>query len=277
MKNYLKSKFDASNKTVVSVVDELPLWSAPFGQTLFETVNLRPSMKVLDIACGTGFPLIELAGRLGSSSLVYGIDPWKTATDRIKLKLKTYGIRNVKVINCIAEKLPFKNNYFDLIVSNNGINNVPDIKSVLSQCRRVIKPGGQFVFTFNLPKTMSEFYDIFKDVLGELRLIKEIHKLEEHIYDKRKPVSVMDKMLAEADFLNVKKVRNSFSMRYLNGTAFFNHYPVKLHFLPEWKKILPGNRLEEIFNNLENRLNKISEEKGELQLTIPYICYNIKA
>ena len=276
MKKYLKDKFDPTNKTAVSVVDELPFWSAPFGKTLLGRVKMKPAMNVLDIGCGTGFPIIELAGRLGDTSNLFGVDPWKTATDRIKLKLKTYKIKNVALINCVAEELPFNNEFFDLIVSNNGINNVQDIKKVLSECYRVLKPKGQFVFTVNLYGTMAEFYDIFKMVLLDLGMNDEIQKMKEHMYEKRKPVKVMDKFVQKAGFEKVKKDKRFFSMRYLNGTTFLNHYPIKLHFLPEWKKILPEKKVEEIFDILENKLNEYAKQNRELFLTIPYMCYIIE-
>ena len=59
------SSIDLNDATVVSAYDELPLWSAMAGLLLLEHVPLRPDMVVLDIGCGTGFPALELAERLG--------------------------------------------------------------------------------------------------------------------------------------------------------------------------------------------------------------------
>ena len=61
MKDYLNFNFEANNSDFVSVYDELPLWSAPFGMTLLETIKLKENAKVLDVGCGTGFPLLEIA------------------------------------------------------------------------------------------------------------------------------------------------------------------------------------------------------------------------
>ncbi len=154
MNDYLKHSFNADDPDLVSVIDELPLWSAPFGLKLLDTIELKANINALDIGCGLGFPLIEVAQRLGASSKIYGIDPWTAAIDRINLKIKTYDIKNVEVIEGVAEELPFENNFFDLIISNNGINNVEDIKLSLDECYRVSKSNAQLTITMNLEDSM---------------------------------------------------------------------------------------------------------------------------
>jgi hypothetical protein len=54
------------------IYDELPFWSAPFGMTLLDTVKYKSCMQVADIGSGGGFPMLELAERLGPGSLVTG-------------------------------------------------------------------------------------------------------------------------------------------------------------------------------------------------------------
>jgi SAM-dependent methyltransferase len=87
MKDYLEHTFSSEDVELVSIIDELPLWSAPFGLQLLDTVELKPHINALDVGCGLGFPLIELAQRLGVSSKVYGIDPWKRALERAHVKI----------------------------------------------------------------------------------------------------------------------------------------------------------------------------------------------
>jgi len=111
-------------ENIISIDDELPLWSAPFGLKLLEHVIYKPDLTALDIGFGSGFPLIELAMRLGENARVYGIDPWKTAVDRTHEKIRRLGIANITVIEGPAESMPLENHSIDLITSNNGINNV---------------------------------------------------------------------------------------------------------------------------------------------------------
>jgi len=104
MKNYLYSTPDPAKR--VTFFDELPLWSAPFGWKLLDHIQYKSGITALDIGFGTGFPLIELAMRLGESATVYGIDPWKEAIERAKQKIDYYGISNVRIIEGVAESIP---------------------------------------------------------------------------------------------------------------------------------------------------------------------------
>jgi len=157
MKKYLNQEIDINDPDLVSVIDDLPLWSAPFGLKLLDVIYLKRGMKVLDVGCGTGFPLIEISQRLGDSGQVCGIDPWGKVLERVKLKLQVYDIGNVGIIKGVAEDMPLQDNFFDLIVSNNGINNVQNVEQALSECYRVSKPGAQMVLTMNLDQTIAAF------------------------------------------------------------------------------------------------------------------------
>ena len=184
MDNYLKTNYSLDDEETVSVIDELPLWSAPFGLKLLDKINYRKNISVLDIGSGLGFPLLEVAMRLGNTCKVYGIDPWEAAVERIKSKIKIYGISNVEIITGAAENVPLPDKSIDLIISNNGLNNVDDIEKVLKECSRISKSGTQLLFTYNTDKTMSEFYSVFKETLREKNMTNEIHLMKEHIYKK---------------------------------------------------------------------------------------------
>lgn len=272
MQEYLTQEFGLNDPSMVSVIDELPLWSAPFGLLLLDTVKLRSHIHALDVGCGTGFPLVELAQRLGMSCQVYGLDPWAQAADRIRLKVSTLGVRNVDVIMGMGEEMPFEDDFFDLIVSNNGINNVEDPGKVLMECSRTSRPGAQMVITVNLPETMQEFYTVYEGVLKELCTESEVDAMHEHVYSKRKPLQETEELIRKAGFEIVKATEDAFTWRFVDGTAMLNHAVIRFAFMEPWKNILTADDVEHVFEVLEDRLNVHSEEKGELRLTIPHVC-----
>jgi len=274
MTRFVKTKYDLDSPELVSVIDELSLWAAPFGLRLLEMINIRKNITVLDIGFGLGFPLLETAMRLGDSCKVYGIDPWEAAIERVRLKIKVYEINNVELIKGYTENIPLPDSSINLIISNNGINNVEDQEKVFSECRRVSRQGAQLVFNFNLEETMIEFYCVFKDLLNEYGMSREIDKLNKHIYSKRKPLDEVISIVERNNF-KIKEVKKDyFSLRYSDGTAMFNHFLIKLAFFGSWQEIVPVEKIGEIFTELERRLNRKAAEEGELKLSVPFATIN---
>jgi ubiquinone/menaquinone biosynthesis C-methylase UbiE len=272
MKNYLTNDYDFVK--LIDVFDEIPLWSAPFGLKLLEYVDYKQNITALDIGFGTGFPITELAMRLGETSTVYGIDPWKEAIIRTNKKIDYYRINNIKIIEGVAESIPLDKNSVDLIVSNNGINNVSDIDQVFSECSRIIKPGGQFIQTMNLDKSMFEFYGQLEGVLSEMNLKKEIELMRAHIYEKRRPLGELVTMLKKNNFLIKDLEHDQFTYRFSTGTAMLNHYFIRLAFMDSWIRILPKDKVEEIFDTIEERLNQQAMKLGGIKLSIPFALIN---
>lgn len=270
MINFIKTNYDLSDKETVSVIDELPLWSAPFGLGLLEKIKYKKNITALDIGSGLGFPLLEIAMRLGKSCKLYGIDPWETAVERIKTKIKIYGVTNVEMIIGTAEKIPLPDNSVDLIVSNNGLNNVNNIKGVFNECRRISRIGSQLIFTFNTDKTMNEFYRVLEDVLSEKNMTNEIGLMKEHIYKKRKPVEEFVQMLNDNGFGINEISHDGFEYRFVDGSAMFSHFLISLSFIESWKNLIPENLQREIFEEVEKRLNETARQNGFLKLTIPF-------
>ena len=268
MLEYLDYSTDWDDPGVVSLHDELPLWSAPFGLMLLDRVKFRPGMTVLDIGFGTGFPLIELAQRLGNSSTVYGIDPWKAAIERARSKIDFFKIENIKLVEGDASAMNFKDNMFDLIVSNTGINNFEDVNGVFRECFRVAKPKAQIALTTNPDDHMKEFYQVLTDTVIQLKL--------EHVLDKlgaqqkhRLSIKKVCHLLETAGFAVSQTKQQSFSMRFLDGTAFLNHYFIKYAFMDGWKSIFPADLLNPVFTRLEKNLNALAKRENEFKVTIP--------
>jgi len=271
MTKFRKSNFNLDDRDTVSIIDELPLWSAPFGLKLLDAIKLLPDITALDIGFGLGFPLLEVAQRLGNSSKVYGIDPWKAAIERTQTKINILGLNNIELIEGVAENIPLPDNSIDLIVSNNGINNVQDIEKVMNECKRIAKKSAQFVATVNLEETMIEFYNELERVLVEEGLNENVSKLKKHIYDKRRPLDELQNLFESSGFKIEKVIHDSFNLRFLNATTMFSHYLIRLAFLDSWLDLVPADRVNKIFGQVENRLNFKSQEYGELVLTVPFV------
>ncbi|HLN55871.1 MAG TPA: methyltransferase domain-containing protein [Bacteroidales bacterium] len=272
MKKHSSSGFDIS--FYAEVADECPLWSAPFGLKLLDRIDYRKNIKALDIGYGTGFPLTEIALRLGESSMVYGIDPWDEARERALKKISFFRINNITLLKGQAESIPLGDSFLELVTSNNGINNVDDTGKVISECYRVLKPGGQFIFTYNLDRTMFEFYDQLENALRESGMHHEIELMHRHIHEKRKPLDEMMQLVNAHGFTIKDMEHDQFNYRFADGSAMLNHYFIRLAFMDSWLRLLPADRSEEIFGMVEERLNNIAEMLKGISLSIPFVLIN---
>lgn len=268
--NYLE-EINYNTPEFGELYDELPLWSARFGLTLLEHVELRPGMAILDVGAGTGFITIELAQRCGAETQVIAVDPWAAAMKRLSRKLDHLGVKNVRPIVADAATIDLPDESVDLIVSNLGINNFDDPGATLQACFRVAKPGAGLLLTSNLVGHMAEFYEAYRSVLMELGFSDRLGLLDAHI-NHRATVDSVKRLLEQAGFEFVEAKTWSFQERFADGSALLRHHFIRLGFIPAWKSVAPPGAVEATFAALERRLNAIAAELGELSLTVPAAC-----
>jgi len=270
MQNYLTKKIDYLQPDITNAYDELPLWSAPFGLLLMDNFPMGAYSNYLDIGCATGFPLIDIAQRLGTNCHSVGIDPWTESVKRAKAKIDTFQLKNIAVIEGDASTISFPSDHFDLITSNLGINNFEHPDKVLSECHRVLKTNGSICLTTNLTGTFSEFYDVFNDTILEHGFEKYLPLLNKHVKHRGTEESV--KELLERNGFNIKKfINSSYQLRFLNGTTFLNSSFTILGFISPWRNMFEENDRQVFFKLFEKNLNSLSKRNGELKLTVPML------
>ena len=103
--------------------------------------GVRPGASVLDLAGGTGdlARLFAKAAGPGGQVVLSDINHAMLAEGRDKLLDR--GL-NLPVVQCDAEKLPFRDRAFDAVTIGFGLRNVTRKENALAEMRRVLKPGG---------------------------------------------------------------------------------------------------------------------------------------
>ena len=109
--------------------------------------------KVLDIGCGTGWLLAELKRFLPQARL-WGLDI------SLEMARKTRE-RFADVLAGDAVSLPFKDNTLDLVLSNAVYQWVADLEAAFKEARRILRPGGCFIFNCFGARTLRELRQCF--------------------------------------------------------------------------------------------------------------------
>ena len=98
--------------------------------------------RVLDVGCGAGTDLVRFA-RGGAA--VTGVDVSASAIALARENFAQQGL-HADLREANGEHLPFDNDTFDLVYAHGVIQYTPDAAAVVSECGRVLKPGGQAIF-----------------------------------------------------------------------------------------------------------------------------------
>lgn len=137
------------------------------------TARVPKGGKVLDIAGGTGDLSRGWAKRVGKTGEVWLTDINSSMLTVGRDRLMNEGMI-LPVAVCDAEKLPFPDNYFDLVSVSFGLRNMTHKDVALSEMYRVLKPGGtllvlEFSKVYEPIAPVYDFYSFkFLPIMGKL-------------------------------------------------------------------------------------------------------------
>ena len=131
-------------------------WKREFVKRISSSLN--HSIKVLDVACGTGDITYQIIKSIPNAE-VHSCD---INLDMIRIGVKEYTnknlIKNFKFVCADAENLPFPCEYYDYYTIAFGIRNVHNREKALKEAYRVIKSGGKFLCLEFTPNKENSFF-----------------------------------------------------------------------------------------------------------------------
>jgi SAM-dependent methyltransferase len=140
----------------------VPLIFEPYATDLVKRLSSRPLTRILEIAAGTGVVTRALASALPESVAI-------VATDLNQAMLEyaaASGIgRAIEWREADAMRLPFADCTFDAVVCQFGVMFFPDKPRAFAEARRVLRPGGVFVFSVWDQIEENEFADTVTEAL----------------------------------------------------------------------------------------------------------------
>src|SRR5579859_470099 len=99
--------------------------------------------RVLDLGSGAGTDSLIAAQMVGKRGYVTGIDMTPAMLAKARTAAAEMGATNVEFLESEAERLPFPEGSFDVVISNGVIDLIPDKDAVFEELYRVLIPGGR--------------------------------------------------------------------------------------------------------------------------------------
>jgi SAM-dependent methyltransferase len=142
-----------------------------------ERATGRPAGRVLDVGTGAGLLAIE-AVRRWPDVAVTGLDGSNgmlaIADSTARKALPARALERIDWLRGHAERLPFEDERFDLVVSSFAYQLVPRLSVALAEAMRVLRPGGRLAFvTWRIADDRFAPDDAFEDALDELDLFDD--------------------------------------------------------------------------------------------------------
>jgi ubiquinone/menaquinone biosynthesis C-methylase UbiE len=130
----------------ISYLDEAKDKFAGAKSTSCELLRLQPGEKVLDVGCGLGDDLLEMAELVGTHGFAVGVDKSESLIAEARHRARSRGlIAQFQIAD--AEQLPWDCNHFDACRADRLLQHVRSPKLVLDEMLRVSKPGGRIAIT----------------------------------------------------------------------------------------------------------------------------------
>jgi arsenite methyltransferase len=109
----------------------------------FSLGRLAPGERVLDLGSGAGADSLVAAQMVGPEGRVTGIDMTPEMIATARTAAAEMGVTNVEFVEGEAERLPFADESFDVVISNGVVDLIPDKDAGFSELFRVLAPGGR--------------------------------------------------------------------------------------------------------------------------------------
>jgi ubiquinone/menaquinone biosynthesis C-methylase UbiE len=124
-----------------------------FREPFLSELEIKNNDKVLEICTGTG----DNFRFLNKQATYFGADFSMEMLKQAKKHVKQWGI-NATFVHCNGENLPFKDEYFDVVLHCGGINYFIDKQKSINEMIRVAKSGAKLLIVDETDQLVKENY-----------------------------------------------------------------------------------------------------------------------
>jgi ubiquinone/menaquinone biosynthesis C-methylase UbiE len=170
--------------------------------------GIKQGDHVLDLGSGAGNDCFVARALAGVNGKVTGLDMTEQMVNKARKNCEKLKFRNVDFVLGDIEKMPFKDNHFDVVISNCVLNLVPDKFKAFSEIFRVLRPAGHFcvsdvVVKGDLSEKMKKDAEMFagcvsgaSEITEYLRIVEKTGFLKIKIH-KQKEIILPESLLSE--------------------------------------------------------------------------------
>ncbi len=140
-------------------------WLAGFSEKKYkemglQTLDCQVEEWVLEVGCGTGQCLVALGEAVGRNGRVFGVDLSPGMLDVARSRLLKAGLEDLVDLTLgDATEMSYSDNSFDALFSSFTLElfDTPEIPVVLTECHRVLKPGGKLCIVSMAKKSRNSY------------------------------------------------------------------------------------------------------------------------
>ncbi len=120
-------------------------WRREFFRTaqskVISLLNVKPGIHFLDVGCGTGWAVGQVAMFADGKGEFYGVDLSPKMIEKARENFN--GSENIHFLQANVESIPLDSDSFDVIVCTNSFHHYPRPERALTEMRRLLKIGGK--------------------------------------------------------------------------------------------------------------------------------------
>jgi ubiquinone/menaquinone biosynthesis C-methylase UbiE len=177
-------------------------------QLLLDTIEVKPNLTIIDVACGTGSLIYELSKRANVKA--YGID---ISEEMIRIATKTYD--GVSFSLAPAYPIHFNDSSVDVIVVSAAFHHFEQPQEFANECFRILNNNGVlYIGEFNFPIIIRQLLNFFLPIMktGDVK-VYSIAQLSSFF---TKAGFIIEEVKTESNFVILKcKNENRANRRYI--------------------------------------------------------------
>ncbi len=135
-------------------------------QTVIESLNIKSGNHIIDVGCGGGHLLEQLAGCVGIKGCIFGLDPSEEQLKQARERCSRF--KNIVFLKNSADAIDLEENSCDAVTSTQAYEYIDNVDDALEEATRILKPSMVF-------QNISILWDHFRFFGAEKLLNDRMH------------------------------------------------------------------------------------------------------